>query len=895
MRYTSAMSLALLLSSSALAVQPQRWVHTTEADFESGESENTIVTNLGDVKLSARTREIGEAPDPVSVLYDLQELSGTLYAAAGPQGRLLKRDGEKLVQAADLDNEQLFALDVYDGKLLLALSGEPSRLAVLDGDQVTTLARLDGVRYIWDVVVEDGTILIATGTDGRVLRIDPDTFVAPPEEATGVSGAAASADVSQDMDDTDQALDPDATNDDAEAEEGEAEVEEAEEQPEPDPATELLKNPGVTLILDTEQTNILCLARNNKKTLFAGTDTDGLVYRLTPNAKSDTGYDAFVIYDAAEPEIGALLAMQDGTVYAGTADAQGARPGRIAEAVNAAAGRPAAGTTVPVADIPVEGDQPVPEPGQMPEVPPAPTPIGGDGTEGGPGVPVPPQPSPPEAPTDTEPSAPSGAAASSAVSPDQTAPESLELTPPTPQQYDRLRDVVRKRLQAARESGKLQSGPQVMMGGGGPSASAPTRVRPVANATTQTQEGNAVYRIDPDGFVTEVFRESVMILRLARDGDRLLVSTGNEGQVYRVDPAAEETLILADVEAEQIPAMLVQGDRILLATANPARLLELDRRPADEGTYTSPPMDASQVSLWGAINVTADVPEGSKLIVETRSGNVADPEQAPWSNWSQAAVFEPAPDHPPLQPREAKVNAPPARFLQYRLKLDAGADAATPAVDRVEVAYVVPNLSPKITTLTAAYPEQSDPAAAPPTAMAVTWEAADANADALTYTLAYQPAGSKKWITLADDIEQSPHEWQTQQVPDGYYLLRVTATDAKDNPGDMARTATRRSDPVLVDNTPPRFDEVKHDVKPAHVTVTGKVSDDLSPLRRLDYTLDGEEDYHPILPEDLIFDSTSETFSLTLPDLTAGPHVVTLRARDARGNTRHESILFDTK
>ena len=179
--------------------------------------------------------------------------------------------------------------------------------------------------------------------------------------------------------------------------------------------------------------------------------------------------------------------------------------------------------------------------------------------------------------------------------------------------------------------------------------------------------------------------------------------------------------------------------------------------------------------------------------------------------------------------------------------------------------------------------------------MAVTWEAADSNADTLTYDVAYRPAGSQRWITVAEDIEASPYEWQTQQVPDGYYLLRVTADDARDNPGDMAKTATRRSDPVLVDNTPPTFDSLKRDVKGESVTIRGKVADELSPLRRLDYTLDGEEEYHPILPEDLIFDSTSETFRLTLSDLDAGPHVVTLRARDIRGNTRHESILFDTK
>ena len=78
-------------------------------------------------------------------------------------------------------------------------------------------------------------------------------------------------------------------------------------------------------------------------------------------------------------------------------------------------------------------------------------------------------------------------------------------------------------------------------------------------------EGNAVYRIDPAGFVTEVFRENVMILSIIEKEGTLLVGTGSEGLVYQVNPAAEETQVLAKVNPKQVMSMLATKDgRVML-------------------------------------------------------------------------------------------------------------------------------------------------------------------------------------------------------------------------------------------------------------------------------------------------------------------------------------------
>src|SRR5690606_26437413 len=118
------------------------------------------------------------------------------------------------------------------------------------------------------------------------------------------------------------------------------------------------------------------------------------------------------------------------------------------------------------------------------------------------------------------------------------------------------------------------------------------------------------------------------------------------------------------------------------------------------------------------------IPEGTRIRVQTRSGNVNDPEQAPWSAWTEPQVLEYAPEVPPLQPRELRVAAPPARFLQYRLTLES-ADNATPVVDQVKVTYVTPNMRPRIASITTTYPEPPQGPDAgnepPPTNLTIEW------------------------------------------------------------------------------------------------------------------------------------------------------------------------------
>lgn len=815
----------------AHAIQPQRWVHSTEADFEAGEMDGVVATNLGDLKLATGVETLGELPEGVSVIYDLAVVGDTTFIAAGPEGKLLKLVEGEITEVADLPDHQVFALlPSTEGFVTAALSGKESKLVAYDaeGQVVREMVLPEDVRYVWDMATRnDGKdLVLATGPDGKLLGVNS---------------------------------------------EGE-----------------------VTELLDTAQANILCLAQDPDGRVYAGTDTDGLVYRLEADGSS------YVVYDAAEPEIGAILVAEDGKVYFGTADAEQARPGRMAEAAAAETGRPA-----PEGDGSALDVIPIEPPAEVPGDP-EPTPMQDAPAENRPAAAAPDEPaSAPEAASDAMPEA----AAEMEAPPEVEAPESEDpgdvatpaetAGPPAPAQYDALREEVRKRLLAARKSGAMAAAP----GSARPTRNGKPAATSGGAAGGGEKVGNAVYRLDDQGFVAEVFRESVMVLKLVELPDgRLLIGTGSEGQLYRLDPAAGETTVLNDLEPEQLLAIALGNNAtIVVGGANPAAILSLTDSPAESGTYTSAALDATHISLWGVFQVTAafSAPSAS-MTVETRSGNVADPDIAAWSQWSEAQTITPDADADSLQPFEVKVASPPARFIQYRLTLFPGnrPHSSNVSVGRVELAYVTPNLRPSIASLTAAYPDFAGVDQPVSPAMSINWEATDDNADRLLFAVEYQPArgtASSTWLTLGEDLAEPSLDWDTRKVPDGRYRLRITASDRLDNPGGMAMTARRLADPVLIDNTPPQVKDLTVDVAGRTATISGTAVDEFSPIQSIAYSLDDAERPEPVLPDDLIYDSTSEAWSATLLDLSPGGHAITVRILDARGNATYTSELFEIK
>jgi hypothetical protein len=613
----------------------------------------------------------------------------------------------------------------------------------------------------------------------------------------------------------------------------------------------------------SSEDNLTSMISDGKDLLYLGTDPDGLVIRLNRKTK-----EPFIVYNAGETEITALALDGAGNLYAATGQVSEHQTAQQPEAEEKASGRPE------------QPGSPAPIPSNPAPAPPQPPPL--------------PNPNPGQPPP-----IPKGHAMRMAPA---NGPKLLSVMPadggdePSPN-----------------APGGDQPGP-----GQNPAAPQPAQSHPNANANPppsapeaqpQGPEGNAIYKIDADGFVTEIFRQDAVIYSMIRQGDVLIVGTGDDGNIYQVNPETEETEVLAKVDAKQVMCLLsVKDGRIFMGLANTGGIATMTGGYASAGTYLSPVLDATQVSRFGKIQLHGLLPAGARLQVATRSGNVKDADSPGWSPWSadvDAAEFLP-------------IKSPSARFLQYRLTFSTSDPSQSAMVDRVDVAYQIPNMAPVIKSVRIGAgtdtgqaeggngPAEPNPAAAgaghagenAPKApggtgtQAITWDASDPNNDALTYSLYFRRGRQAPWVLLRDGLTQTSFEWDTRTVADGEYQVKVVASDALANPPGDGKTASRVSDYFVVDNTPPTIGDLDYKVAGGAATISLRVQVQTGTVASVEYTLDSVDQWQTVLPLDGIFDSPDEQVKFSVDGLTPGEHQVTIRATDNHGNQALHSIVI---
>jgi hypothetical protein len=175
----------------------------------------------------------------------------------------------------------------------------------------------------------------------------------------------------------------------------------------------------------------------------------------------------------------------------------------------------------------------------------------------------------------------------------------------------------------------------------------------------------------------------------------------------------------------------------------------------------------------------------------------------------------------------------------------------------------------------------------------VVWEASDPNQDKLTYSVAIRAESEKQWTTLADKTEDTFFSFDTAGFHEGLYFIKVTASDAPANTPETARTAEESSEAFLIDNTPPVLAVQKQSVEKDQARIVVTAVDGASVIKSAAYSLDGRDET-ALRPDDLIFDSTNETFTVELSGLGKGPHSLLLRAQDEAKNTSVLKLNFES-
>jgi hypothetical protein len=390
---------------------------------------------------------------------------------------------------------------------------------------------------------------------------------------------------------------------------------------------------------------------------------------------------------------------------------------------------------------------------------------------------------------------------------------------------------------------------------------------------------NSVFRIAPDGTAREVFRERALVLSLMKDGGRLFVGTGLDGQLFEIDEATKERSELARLDHGQVLSLCRRkGGAIVVGTGDPGKLYVLQDKYVSKGTVTSEVLDAKLVSKWGALRWQADTPAGTKVAVSVRSGNVAEPDET-WSEWSAEQT----------DARQATIAAPAARFLQYRVTLSSDSPSATPALRDLTLRYATTNQAPEITSLEV--PNLDAVTLDNPKKLHVKWGATDPNEDELTYSVYVRKDGWQSWVLLEEDFEKKEYDWDTTTTPSGTYRVKVVASDRRDNAEDDALTGERVSEPFVVSHTPPEVKVKVTAVEGGVAVVEATASDPLVRLTSASFAVNGKK-WANVFPADGLFDSKEETFKFKTDALKPGTYVLVLKVKDAAGNTGSGDVVF---
>lgn len=400
----------------------------------------------------------------------------------------------------------------------------------------------------------------------------------------------------------------------------------------------------------------------------------------------------------------------------------------------------------------------------------------------------------------------------------------------------------------------------------------------------------------PDGGFPETVaaRPNLAFYRLARQGNRVLIAGGEQGELLGYDPALQRSLTYAGAAPAQLnglaPASRLPGAFYAIGN-NPAglSLISFPTTAASSSAETrridlGVPATLGQLQLGAASTLPA-----ADLGVEIRTSLGSD-ETEGWTAWQAATAQDGGWLVPGLRGRyvQLRLTARAADFVIDKAELNFLPQNRRPQLQDFHVIspnYALvpaPESAPSVSTtlgqiLSATNrdddkrrnPLYSSPIVPQTGTQLVVWNVNDPDEDNVVSTLSIRRTGTDAWTDLAVATPDTYAQFDIAHLPEGVYQTRLVITETAPRPAPDRLSATFETDNLLVDRSPPVISEASVRRADGRVLITVRAKDALSQLAGVEFSLNNGLRETVEHPADGILDGRDETFVLDLPETKA--------------------------
>ncbi len=366
--------------------------------------------------------------------------------------------------------------------------------------------------------------------------------------------------------------------------------------------------------------------------------------------------------------------------------------------------------------------------------------------------------------------------------------------------------------------------------------------------------------------------------------NHLLLGTGDRSRIFSFDIQKVPTLkpsfaLIQELNCAQATAFISQGSIMYVVGSNPGEIYTLSDSNSTEGYLESEILVSPGLTRWGRPYIESKTPNGTSVSIQFRSGQTRRPDVT-WSPWS------------PLMKSGERPGVPVAKFAQFRVKMLSTVDGLTPEVKEVKFFWALQARTSQVKSIEVLPPgiylssKNTNTLTAPPQSSEILYFLEDdneeqgdtsrnfrkgiqgfifksdtENTDQRLFRIALRGEQGNE-ILLEEQFNTYHFAFDTTSYKEGVYELQVTAFDR------WKTITSTQQDGILssrftIDHEAPKVDQITMNIDQQTLLARFLLKDLRSIISHCFISFNGQ-DWQQILPDDGIFDQTTEEFTLRL-------------------------------